>query len=119
MFENYDDGEIGSLDFDEIEGHMRQDSDLLLKCVEKFEEEQQGESLNEKIEKLVLKQEDGEGSHESDTYSEDSGDEDLKEKWDCQSIISTYSTTRNRPKLIKEPSVLLLLFSSIKSVDIL
>jgi len=27
------------------------------------------------------------------------------EKWDCQSILSTYSTTSNRPKLISERKV--------------
>ena len=30
--------------------------------------------------------------------------EDKKEKWDCESIISTYSNIYNHPKKITEPS---------------
>jgi len=41
----------------------------------------------------------------SDNDSEFSEEEDKpKEQWDCQSIISTYSTTKHRPKIIAEPS---------------
>jgi len=41
----------------------------------------------------------------SDNDSEFSEEEDKpKEQWDCQSIISTYSTTKNRPKIIREAS---------------
>lgn len=31
-------------------------------------------------------------------------DENPKERWDCHSIISTHSTTKNRPQIIREPS---------------
>lgn len=30
-----------------------------------------------------------------------------KEKWDCQSILSTYSNIYNHPKLIEEPQVVI------------
>lgn len=45
----------------------------------------------------------------SDEESEDSGTElvtvDVKpeEKWDCESILSTYSNLYNHPRLIEEP----------------
>lgn len=46
------------------------------------------------------------------TSSEDANScEDLvvdarqRDKWDCESIISTYSNTYNHPKLISEPKV--------------
>lgn len=45
--------------------------------------------------------------YESDEDEEDSSlsDEEVRErKWDCESILSTYSNIYNHPKLITEPS---------------
>lgn len=45
----------------------------------------------------------------SDEESEDSGTELVtvevkpEEKWDCESILSTYSNLYNHPRLIEEP----------------
>lgn len=100
FFENYEDTEIGALDCDEIEGDINPESDLLLKYAEEFEKEkQQEEDLNSKIVNMAVNDE-----SMSEADSEDSEDDKPKEKWDCQSIISTYSTTKNRPKIIREPS---------------
>ena len=101
MFEDYEDTEIGALDCDEIEGHLNAQSNLLLKYAEEFEEDQKKEdALNEKITKLAVNEEEESSDDDSLTDSE----EDVKEKWDCESILSTYSTTKNRPKLIREAS---------------
>jgi protein LTV1 len=100
MFEDYEDTEIGALDCDEIEGHMDVQSRMLLQCAEEFEEDRKKEeALNEKITSLALKEEDS----SDEDFTADS-EEEAKEKWDCESILSTYSTTKNRPKLIKEPT---------------
>lgn len=37
MYAMYNDNEIGSLDFDEIEGHVEHNSDLLMQCAAEFE----------------------------------------------------------------------------------
>jgi len=100
MFEGYDDTEIGALDCDEIEGDINPDSDLLLKYAEEFENDRKKEELvNEKIKQLAVEDKDD----ESDSLS-DSSDEEKKDRWDCESILSTYSNTKNRPRIIKEPS---------------
>lgn len=103
FFEAYEDTEIGALDCDEIEGDINPNqSELLMKYAEEFQKEKEKENgLNDKIRGLALV-----GDEEESGEEEDSDDENdrPKEKWDCQSIISTYSTTKNRPKIIKEPS---------------
>lgn len=103
FFKAYEDTEIGALDCDEIEGDINPNqSELLMKYAEEFQKEKEKENgLNDKIRGLALV-----GDEEESGEEEDSDDENdrPKEKWDCQSIISTYSTTKNRPKIIKEPS---------------
>jgi protein LTV1 len=100
MFESYDDTEIGALDCDEIEGDINPESDLLLKYAEEFEKDKKAEEeVNSKIVALAVNDDSSEDEME---YSED--EDKPKEKWDCQSIISTYSTTKNRPKIIREAS---------------
>lgn len=103
MYAGYDDNEIGALDTEEIEGHVLESSDILLQCADEFEKQQQREQLNkEKISdklKEQLKKESDEESQEEVKYIE----VEEKEKWDCETILSTYSNLYNHPKLIKEP----------------
>lgn len=102
MYADYDDNEVGALDCEEIEGHVLENSDILLKYAQDFENEQKRETLNKSA---MLS--------ELETYqdSEDSEEEMMalevreKEKWDCESILSTYSNIYNHPKLIKEPKI--------------
>lgn len=101
MYEEYEDTEIGPLDCDEIEGFVDPQSDILLQCADEYEKQcQQEKNLNDRILSLALK----ENEDESDTPSDSDESEEEKEKWDCESILSTYSNTKNRPKLIREPS---------------
>lgn len=100
MFADYDDSEIGALDCEEIEGYLPPDSDVLLKCAEEFEKEKTSQ-LNyvDKTLKILEKM---------SSDSEDSDDmmkievKDKEEKWDCESILSTYSNIYNHPKLIPD-----------------
>lgn len=39
MYEEYSDNEIGPLDTEEIEGYLDPDSNMLMKCVEEYEEQ--------------------------------------------------------------------------------
>jgi len=47
---------------------------------------------------------DSDSDQEEPTYKLPVENQDLK-KWDCESIISTYSNIYNRPALIKDPQV--------------
>ena len=52
------------------------------------------------VEKYLERLGSGESQEESD---EDEDEDEPKQKWDCESILSTYSNLYNHPKLIAEP----------------
>ncbi|XP_007947009.1 protein LTV1 homolog [Orycteropus afer afer] len=104
FYEQYDDDEIGALDHAELEGSLQVDSSRLqevlndyykekaencvkLDALEPFEDQdllmnELSESEEEEIVTVVL--------------------DEVKEKWDCESICSTYSNLYNHPQLIKD-----------------
>ncbi|XP_076765791.1 LTV1 ribosome biogenesis factor [Xylocopa sonorina] len=106
MYAAYDETEIGALDCDEIEGHVATNSDLVLRCAAEFEKQQ-----NEDADNIARLMEDRMKILEKEySSSEDEAsleklvvDAREKDKWDCESIISTYSNIYNHPKLISEP----------------
>ena len=106
MYIAYDDDEIGALDCDEIEGHIAPNSDLVLQCAAEFEQQQ-----NEDADNVAQLMEDRMRilDKEYSSSEDESHLEELivntreKDKWDCESIISTYSNIYNHPKLISEP----------------
>ncbi|XP_078037900.1 LTV1 ribosome biogenesis factor [Augochlora pura] len=108
MYAGYDENEIGALDCDEIEGHLAADSDMLLQYAAEFEKQK-----NEDTENVAKLMEDKMRILEKDYSSSEDGNnlEDLivdarqKDKWDCESVISTYSNIYNHPKLISEPKI--------------
>ncbi|GBP67422.1 Protein LTV1 homolog [Eumeta japonica] len=103
MFAEYDDTELGALDCEEIEGFLPDTHDSLLKAAEEFEKSRQRYKLHKEKEIARLQR--------LQEITEESTDEDdlitmpvePKEKWDCESILSTYSNLYNHPKLIEEP----------------
>lgn len=106
MYEGYDENEIGALDTEEIEGHMLESSDILLQYAEEFEKEQRKELLDkEKITEKVMEHLEVSSDEEEVRFVE----VEEKEKWDCETILSTYSNLYNHPKLIMEPPVSLLI----------
>lgn len=106
VYEEYDDDEIGALDQEDIGGFVSQDSELLNNCLEEFEQKQMRQPEIEIKEKMLGV---GEMSCDSDEYEADDEDiikmvvEEPLERWDCQSILSTYSTLYNHPRTISEP----------------
>ncbi|KAF7267305.1 hypothetical protein GWI33_019455 [Rhynchophorus ferrugineus] len=102
MYADYDDNEIGSLETEEIEGHVPESSDILMQYAAEFERDQKKEHLdNEKITNKILEQLEQGSDEEEDgmKYVEIAE----KDKWDCETILSTYSNVYNHPKLITEP----------------
>lgn len=104
LYAGYDDCEIGALDCDEIEGHLDPNSDVLLHCATEFEK-----LKNEPAENVAKLMKDRLKIIEREySSSDDEGLERLavdareREKWDCESILTTYSNIYNHPKLIVE-----------------
>lgn len=105
IYEEYDDLEIGALDHDEIEGYVPEQSAVLTQAINEYEEkEATNKSSLEDARKAA-----GEAVME-DSDSEDEGlvkmsvEMPNKDRWDCESILSTYSNLYNHPRTIKEPA---------------
>ncbi|NXC44453.1 LTV1 protein, partial [Penelope pileata] len=104
FFEQFDEDEIGALDNAELEGFIDTDNIRL--------EEVLNDYYKEKA-KNCVKWDALEPCEDLDAPANEESDkeeivalvvEEPKEKWDCESILSTYSNLYNHPKLIKEPS---------------
>ncbi|XP_044279231.1 protein LTV1 homolog isoform X1 [Varanus komodoensis] len=125
FFEQFDDDEIGALDNAELEGFIQSDSARLQEVLNDYYREKAKEAQGSlhhspppsyphnnhpvscvKPDALVFKEdselllnEEGDGREEIVTLVV----EEPKEKWDCESILSTYSNLYNHPKLIEVP----------------
>ncbi|XP_012214437.1 protein LTV1 homolog [Linepithema humile] len=107
MYSVYDENEIGALDCDEIEGYVGHDSDLILQYAEEFKKKQNEDTEN--IAKLMtdrmkIVERECSSSEDEDVQNRLVVDARTKDRWDCESILSTYSNIYNHPKLIPEPS---------------
>ncbi|XP_069582018.1 protein LTV1 homolog [Ranitomeya imitator] len=103
FYEQFDDDEIGALDNAELEGFIHADSNRLQDVVDNYFKEKAKECLKlkdlEHKPDLDLIEEDEEEKEEMQTVVI----EDPHEKWDCESILSTYSNLYNHPQMIKDP----------------
>jgi len=105
LYEGYDECEVGPLDEEEIDGYHEPDHSqaLLNSVLEEFEKEQKQKKVQmEEIKKGALRPVLFEEESESriDIECDETGN---KPQWDCESILSTYSTLYNHPTLINEP----------------
>lgn len=105
FYEQYDDPELGALDCEDIEGHVDINDDVLLQYAEQYRKER-----DEKYDIAYDKQWDKERilklqevSSDEEEMVELEVEEVSQKKWDCESILSTYSNIYNHPKLIEEP----------------
>ena len=107
----YDDENLGGLEFDEIEGTknllQKEHSETMKQIVDEYqkirEEERQKppEAKEYSQTHLIESMENDVIKLDTDLLEIEDGDK-RKEKWDCESILSTYSNLYNRPKVITE-----------------
>lgn len=108
MYKMYDEPEIGSLECEDIEGEVKMNNDMIFALVDDFQREQQERhtEYNKKWDEARIKQlMERESSDEElvELEVEDVNDQ-AKKKWDCESILSTYSNIYNHPKMIEVAS---------------
>ncbi|XP_037620471.1 protein LTV1 homolog isoform X2 [Sebastes umbrosus] len=107
FYEQFDDDEIGALDNAELEGFIQPDSARLEEVIKDYFIQKEKEYLRPDDlgpkELPVLKEEDEDEEEEDDEEMETVVIKAQEEKWDCETIISTYSNIYNRPKIIQEP----------------
>lgn len=107
MYSVYDDNEIGALDWDEIEGHLAPDSNMVLECAKEFEQLQKEDTENiTEVMRERMKIIEQCSSSDEDDLEKLVVDARETEKWDCESILSTYSNIYNHPKLIVEKKII-------------
>ncbi|XP_004609050.2 protein LTV1 homolog [Sorex araneus] len=102
FYEQYDDDEIGALDNAELEGSIQVDSNRLEEVLNDYYKEKAENCVKlntlEPFEDQELPMNELDGSEEETVTVVL---EEAKEKWDCESICSTYSNLYNHPQLIK------------------
>lgn len=102
FYEQFDEDEIGALDNVELEGFIQTDSSRLEDVVSDYFKQKAKECVKLTDLKprggLDLIKEDEEVEEEMQTIVI----EEPAEKWDCESIISTYSNLYNHPQIIKD-----------------
>ncbi|XP_074485312.1 protein LTV1 homolog [Sebastes fasciatus] len=107
FYEQFDDDEIGALDNAELEGFIQPDSARLEEVIKDYFIQKEKEYLRPDDlgpkELPVLKEEDEDEEEDDDEEMETVVIKAQEEKWDCETIISTYSNIYNRPKIIQEP----------------
>ncbi|XP_026105177.1 protein LTV1 homolog [Carassius auratus] len=107
FYEQFDDDEIGALDNAELEGYIEPDSKRLEEVIKDYfiqkEKECQKPDQLGPAELPSVKEEDEEEDGDGEVEIETMVIEPPTERWDCETIISTYSNLYNRPKLIQDP----------------
>lgn len=103
FYEQYDDDEIGALDNAELEGSIQVDSNRLEEVLNDYYKEKAENCVKlntlEPLEDQDMPVSELDGSEEEEIVTVVL--EEVKEKWDCESICSTYSNLYNHPQLIK------------------
>jgi len=106
FMDGYGEMEEGALEGEEIEGVIGEEGirmkHLILEAEKERKTRRQQIEREEEVTRNALLQvdEDSEGSEKEEMEKLEL---EPKDKWDCESILSTYSTLYNHPKLISEP----------------
>lgn len=116
FFAQYDEDQIGALDTEEIDGYRIND-DVIEMALQEFnryveKNKYQTEKVSRKSELGVLAEEEsGDESNREQSQDENNNDYDIvhyyhkkdkQDRFDCESIISTYSNLYNHPSIISE-----------------
>lgn len=106
FYASYDDPELGDLALEDIEGAWHQKHPVVMQCFKEFKKKTDDLEYDKEWDRERVKKYSNVVDGEQDPTEElvDYEVEDTKEKkWDCESILSTYSNIYNHPKLIDEP----------------
>ena len=107
FFEDYDDENLGGLEMDEVEGYKNANSDVMKQILSEYKKQQETKRvpLEEDLRKGIDAQEVEIGSEDEKEVIEMEEEEVPEDKFDCESILSTYSNIYNHPKMITERSI--------------
>lgn len=110
IMEEYDEEEIGAVEHEETTGTFNVNDELITQIVDEFIDNLKPVPLSEAAAEGEAEAEIGESDNEEEMENDDELFKEFEkkpsEKWDCESIISTYSNIYNHPKLIEEQKVI-------------
>ena len=106
FFDDYDEDNVGGCELEELEGHRNENSDTmkLMLAQHQKEKELRRQPHDEKLRKEI-KIEEVDISSDNEKELIETNDDMEHDNFDCESILTTYSTLYNHPKLISEPSI--------------
>lgn len=107
FYKDYDESEVGAMECEEIQGHVDINDELLLHISKDFTENEKPQKYDKawdvcRLVKLQRNEDMEEEIVELEVSDDENGEK--KKRWDCESILSTYSNIYNHPKLIEVPS---------------
>uniref|UniRef100_A0A1B0BEP5 Protein LTV1 homolog n=1 Tax=Glossina palpalis gambiensis TaxID=67801 RepID=A0A1B0BEP5_9MUSC len=106
FYATYDDPELGDLATEEIEGAWHQKHPHLMDCMQEFKKSKKALKYNKEWDRQRIEKyryvADGD-LDPNEQLVEVEVEDPKRKKWDCESILSTYSNIYNHPKLIEEP----------------
>ena len=104
FMDEYGDEDIGGCEGEELEGYQNEDSVVMKQFVSEFQKakETERQGYDESLRKTIQLAEGDEDSHDENEVIE-VREEEAEDRFDCESILTTYSNIYNHPKLISEP----------------
>jgi len=110
FMDQYDEDEVGALEMDDdIGGCQTEESIVMKQNLKKFEKdvEMQHQTYDEELRKSIQMSEKTLDILDDPNHVDivEVEEDEEKDNFDCESILTTYSTIYNHPKLIKEPSI--------------
>ena len=104
--DQYDEDEVGDLGMDDILGYQREDGMVMKQTMQAYEKDiaENHQEYDEDIRRKTILTEE-EQSADTRVESLEIVEEEEEDRFDCESVLTTYSTLYNHPKLIKEPSI--------------
>lgn len=106
FYASYDDPELGDLALEDIEGQWHQKHPVVMQCFQEFKKKNEDLKYDKEWDRERVKKYSNvvDGEHDpTDELVEYEVEDGKEKKWDCESILSTYSNIYNHPKLIDEP----------------
>jgi protein LTV1 len=111
FIDEYREDNIGSLEFDDIEGHKEPSPATVRQFVVEFKKQRELDRQKPEFQMAVIPEEyhyvvdEEEGDEEDEDKPMEPIIFEKEDRWDCESILSTYSNIYNHPKLIEVASI--------------
>ena len=108
FFDKYEEDELGGCELDELEGIKREDSDIMKSVLAQHAKDMvKSEPHDVSLRKDMMDVIDETVIEEIFDQKEliEAEEAEPEDRFDCESILTTYSTLYNHPKMISEPSI--------------